>query len=110
MAVIKAIVLAWVRDWKHVWLEVDSSLILDFLRSPSLVPWQLRVQWNNCLFRISQMNFHSSHIFREGNHVADALANYGTSSTDFVWWDTTPSFIASNCNEDRLGIPKYRVR
>ncbi|PRQ50126.1 putative ribonuclease H-like domain, reverse transcriptase zinc-binding domain-containing protein [Rosa chinensis] len=84
MAVIKVIELAWVRDWKHVWLEVDSSLILDFLWSPSLVPWQLRVQWNNCLFRISQMNFHSSHIFREGNHVADALANYGTSSTDFV--------------------------
>ncbi|KAL6190669.1 hypothetical protein ACLB2K_037063 [Fragaria x ananassa] len=32
MAVIKAIELAWVRDWKHVWLEVDSSLVINFLR------------------------------------------------------------------------------
>ncbi|PRQ23156.1 putative ribonuclease H-like domain-containing protein [Rosa chinensis] len=30
MAVIKAIELAWVRDWKYVWLEVNSSLILIF--------------------------------------------------------------------------------
>lgn len=55
MAVIKAVEFAWVRDWKHIWLEVDSSLILDFLKSPFLVPWQLWVQWNNCLFRISQI-------------------------------------------------------
>ncbi|XP_062014448.1 uncharacterized protein LOC133730976 [Rosa rugosa] len=38
MVVIKAIELAWVRDWKHVWLEVDSSLVLTFLRSPHMVP------------------------------------------------------------------------
>ncbi|XP_024156133.1 uncharacterized protein LOC112164125 [Rosa chinensis] len=41
MAVIKAIELAWVRDWKHIWLEVDSSLVLDYIRTPSLVPWSL---------------------------------------------------------------------
>ena len=110
MAVIKAIELAWVRDWKHIWLEVDSSQILDFLKSPSLVPWQLRVQWNNCLFRISQMQFRTSHIFREGNHVADALANYGTSSIGFVWWNAAPTLIASHCNEDLLGLPKFRFR
>jgi hypothetical protein len=43
MAVIQAIELAWVRDWKHIWLEVDSELVLNFIRSPDLVPWQLRV-------------------------------------------------------------------
>ncbi|KAL6133340.1 hypothetical protein ACLB2K_065577 [Fragaria x ananassa] len=44
MAIIVAIELAWVRDWKHIWLEVDSSLVLDYLRSPLLVPWNLRVR------------------------------------------------------------------
>ncbi|KAL6190087.1 hypothetical protein ACLB2K_036487 [Fragaria x ananassa] len=39
MAVFKAIELAWVREWKHIWLEVDSELVLSFLRSPTLVPW-----------------------------------------------------------------------
>ncbi|KAL6191890.1 hypothetical protein ACLB2K_038279 [Fragaria x ananassa] len=63
MTVIKAIELARVREWKHIWLEVDPELILSFLRSPTLVPWQLSVEWSNCLYQISQMNFHSSHIF-----------------------------------------------
>ncbi|XP_024161372.1 uncharacterized protein LOC112168480 [Rosa chinensis] len=38
MAVIKAIELAWVRDWNYVWLEVDSQILLDLLCSPMLAP------------------------------------------------------------------------
>ena len=38
MAVIQAIELAWVREWKHIWLEVDSTLVLNFLHAPHLVP------------------------------------------------------------------------
>ena len=110
MAVITAIEIAWVRDWKHIWLEVDSSLVLDYIRSPSLVPWQLRIRWLNCLYRISQMHFRSSHIFREGNKVADALANYGTSLSAQEWWDTPPPFVLSYCNSDILGLPQFRFR
>ncbi|KAL6187407.1 hypothetical protein ACLB2K_038806 [Fragaria x ananassa] len=43
MAVIQAIELTWVRDWKHIWLKVDSTIVLNFLRDPHLVPWRLRV-------------------------------------------------------------------
>ncbi|KAK9931811.1 hypothetical protein M0R45_019074 [Rubus argutus] len=109
MAVIKAIELAWVRDWKHIWIEVDSSIVLHYLLFPSLVPWNLRVRWMNCIHTISQMSFRSSHIFREGNRVADALANFGSSSSSsrFVWWDSPPSFIVSLCNED-LSLSQYR--
>ncbi|KAL6182579.1 hypothetical protein ACLB2K_043998 [Fragaria x ananassa] len=82
MAVIKAIELAWVRDWKHIWLEVDSSLVLDYIRRPSLVPWPLRVRWLNCLYRISKMNFKATHIFREGNRIADALTNQDREERD----------------------------
>ncbi|KAL6222077.1 hypothetical protein ACLB2K_005469 [Fragaria x ananassa] len=37
MTIIVAIEFAWVRDWKYIWLEVDSSLVLDYLRSPLFV-------------------------------------------------------------------------
>ncbi|XP_004309472.1 PREDICTED: putative ribonuclease H protein At1g65750-like [Fragaria vesca subsp. vesca] len=93
MAVIQAIELAWVRDWEHIWLEVDSIIVLNFLQDPHLVPWRLRVGWGNFLHRISQMNFRSSHIFREGNQVADALANMGLSMSALSWWDEPPHFI-----------------
>ena len=110
MAVITAIELAWVRDWKHVWLEIDSSTVLDYIRTPSLVPWQLRVRWLNCLYRISTMTFKSSHIFREGNRVADALANHGTSLSEQIWWDVPPPFILSYYERDFLGMPNFRLR
>ncbi|KAL6146202.1 hypothetical protein ACLB2K_056885 [Fragaria x ananassa] len=110
MAVITAIELAWVRDWKHVWLEINSSTVLDYIRTPSLVPWQLRVRWLNCLYRISTMTFKSSHIFREGNRVADALANHGTSLSEQIWWDVPPLFILSYYERDFLGMPNFRLR
>lgn len=54
MAVIKAIQLAWVRDWNHIWLEVDSSRLLDFLH----------FEWHNCLYPLCQISACSlfSHI------------------------------------------------
>lgn len=108
MVVIKAIELAWVRDWKHIWLEVDSSLVLDYIRRPSLVPWPLRVRWLNCLYRISKMNFKATHIFREGNKIADALANQGTSCSELMWWDEPPPFILLSYNNDVRGMPQFR--
>ena len=56
------------------------------------------------------MHFRSSHIFREGNKVADALANYGTSLSKQEWWDTPPHFVLSYCNSDILGLPQFRFR
>ncbi|PRQ43671.1 hypothetical protein RchiOBHm_Chr3g0470951 [Rosa chinensis] len=45
---------------------------------------QIRVEWGNWLHCISQMQFWCSHIFREGNQVADALANFGLTSDTMV--------------------------
>ena len=91
-------------------MEIDSSTVLDYIRTPSLVPWQLRVRWLNCLYRISTMTFKSSHIFREGNRVADALANHGTSLSKQIWWDVPPPFILSYYERDFLGMPNFRLR
>lgn len=32
------------------------------------------------------------HIFREGNQVADAIANHGRQMNSYIWWDFVPSF------------------
>jgi hypothetical protein len=34
-----------------------------------------------------------SHVYREGNFVADKLANLGLTVTNFTWWHTTPPSI-----------------
>ncbi|KAL6124174.1 hypothetical protein ACLB2K_076689 [Fragaria x ananassa] len=101
MAVIKAIELAWISDWKYVWLEVDSQIVLDLLRSPMSAPLQLHVLWKNCLYRISMMDFRCSHIYREGNQIANALASFGISSSGMTWWNTPPDFIRSLYDRDK---------
>ncbi|XP_004301067.1 PREDICTED: uncharacterized protein LOC101309260 [Fragaria vesca subsp. vesca] len=108
MAVIKAIDLAWVREWRHIWLEVDSAIVLNFIHSPHLIPWRFRVAWDNCMYRVSQMQFQCSHIFREGNQVADALANFDLSSSSLVYWDSIPQFLMNLCLQDQLGLPHFR--
>ena len=93
-----------------MWLEVDSTLVLHFLKSPNLVSWQLRVDWGNCLFRISQMQFRCSHIFREGNQVADAFANFGLTSDVMVCWDSSLAFVVSLYHRDFMSFPNFRFR
>ncbi|KAL5164448.1 hypothetical protein HKD37_18G049772 [Glycine soja] len=38
------------RNWRKVWFECDSILVMEAFKNPSLVPWRLRRHWKNCLF------------------------------------------------------------
>lgn len=54
------------------------------------------------------MSFKVSPIFRAGNQVADALANYGAINSSFSWWDSCPTLISFFCLRDWLGMSNYR--
>lgn len=84
--VMRATEIAKVKQWLNLWLETDSSLVVHAFKSKNQVPWQIRNRWSNALVIIRSMNFVVTHIFREGNQVADSLANYGLSSTSFEFW------------------------
>ncbi|CAN6701260.1 unnamed protein product [Malus baccata var. baccata] len=56
---------AWVCDWKHLWIKTDSTLVQHYLyKALSTVSW----------FR--QMSFVPTHIYRDGNQVAYLLDSY----------------------------------
>ena len=57
------------------------------------------------------MHGHCSHILREGNVVADALASNGQNLPCFgsQWWDEAPSFLGPLLDRDSLGLPFYRA-
>jgi ribonuclease HI len=66
------------KNGRKLWLVPDSKpVVLGFSASSIVVPWQLRKRWTNCLNLIMSMEFMVTHIFREGNHYADKLANIG---------------------------------
>jgi ribonuclease HI len=106
----RAIEIAFQKNWHHLWLESDSALVVLAFNNPSKhVAWQLRNRWKNVMFMASQTNLIVSHIYREGNQVADLLANYGLNLTSFVFWNGSPLFISDFVNRNKGGIPSFRL-
>lgn len=93
------------KGWHNLWLESDSMLVIHYLQNRSLnPPWQIRNRWLNCLSMISSMSFHFSHIYREGNEAADALANLGLLQDNLSWWESPPLAIRGFLYKDLCGV------
>lgn len=82
-----------------------SRYVVDLFTQRSLdVPWKLLGRWRATLHYISGMDFMLSHIFREGNHVADRLSKMDSFS---LWWETPPQEITQNLLQDYVGSVSY---
>ncbi|KAE9620110.1 putative ribonuclease H-like domain-containing protein [Lupinus albus] len=79
--------------WNCIWLECDSSLVVDISKGKGSPPWMLLNKWLKCRDILASMDYKVTHIFREDNVCADRLANYGISSNCFTFWDTIPQFL-----------------
>ncbi|XP_057808794.1 uncharacterized protein LOC131023266 [Salvia miltiorrhiza] len=76
LAVIYAITIAHQRGWLMLWIEGDSAYIVRLLESRSLdVPGCSMAAWKKALRLLEEFSVQVSHIFREGNCVADLMAN-----------------------------------
>lgn len=64
-------------NWRNLWIETDSMLVVLAFKSITSVPWSLKNRWKNCISFTRNMNFVVSHIYRERNRYADRLANIG---------------------------------
>jgi ribonuclease HI len=70
----RAIEIAYQNNWSQIWIETDSSLVVSTFNQPSNpVAWQLRNRWKNAMFMMSEMHCVITHIYREGNQIADLL-------------------------------------
>jgi hypothetical protein len=57
----------------------------------------------------SQMNVNVTHIYREGNQVADLLANNGLLIPSMVFWSDPPLFVRDCFVRNKQGIPSFRI-
>jgi hypothetical protein len=106
----RAIEIAFHHNWSNLWIESDSSIVVSAFSNPTKpVPWQLRNKWKNVMFMVRQLNCILTHIYREGNQVADSLANHGLTSSSLVFWNDPPLFISDSFNRNKLGIPCFRL-
>ncbi|GAU47028.1 hypothetical protein TSUD_239850 [Trifolium subterraneum] len=109
-AAISAIEVAFRFNWHNLWIETDSTLVVRAFQNHSyVVTWNLRNKWTNALFLFKQLNGIVSHIFREGNQVADSLANYGCTLTSSSSCHQAPGFIRYGSEKNKLGFPSFRI-
>ncbi|KAK2657504.1 hypothetical protein Ddye_010556 [Dipteronia dyeriana] len=104
-----AINFAWQNGWHRIWLESDSSYVVQLLSSRSeQVPWRVRQAWQRCIYHISKMEFQFSHIFREDNQVADALSKHALGLEVDSWWTNSLSFCSLLVDNDCMGRESFR--
>ena len=108
IATMYAIELSFRYGWRSLWLESDSELVVRAFATPSVVPWDLRNRWQNCLSILPSMRFYVTHIFREGNICADWLAKYGLSQNGLLWLSSIPAPLFSLVQFNKSGMPAYR--
>ncbi|CAJ2637539.1 unnamed protein product [Trifolium pratense] len=106
----RAIEIAFEKNWLNIWLETDSSLVVAAFNNPTKpVAWPLRNRWQNVLFMTNHMNFFVTHIYREGNKAADLIANHGLTLSSFISWNIAPLFITDCMSSNKLGMPSFRL-
>jgi len=103
-----AIELAHLKQWHNLWLETDSMLVFLAFKSPNIVPWNLRNRWDNCIYLLNSFRFQVSHIYREGNHCADQLANIGLAISSHFWYTDVPPQIVAEFSRNKTGFPNFR--
>lgn len=97
---------------KHVTLSLDSnrlSKIGTYAAGIYIIPWAIVyiVKHIKCLLASFQQA-RISHIFREGNNMADSLANWAVateSSADFTTFDELPKAAKGAFLLDKMGLP-----
>jgi ribonuclease HI len=106
--VMRAIEMAFEHNWLNLWIETDSSIAVLAFKSISIVPWAIRNRWLNCLLLTVNMNVIITHIYREGNDIADSLANIGIGLDNVCFFNEPPSCIVDSLYRNQLGLPSFR--
>ncbi|XP_070011018.1 uncharacterized protein [Nicotiana sylvestris] len=94
-------------------IESDLLLVIQMVKGNITPFWQIREEITQVQNMTSQGFFQLERIFREGNLVADQLANLGERNkqkTFFIEDTTLPKQIKSTMKNEVNGSPTFRVR
>ena len=61
--VLRAIELAHEKGWNNLWIEKDSSLVVQAFKYKREIPWNVRNRWNNAQYTIRNMNCIVTHTY-----------------------------------------------
>ncbi|GMN68018.1 hypothetical protein TIFTF001_037072 [Ficus carica] len=95
--------------WTHLWFEYDATYVVDLLQNKSInIPWKFLTRWVRAMNYLQENTYYVTHVFREGNHMADKLASHATHLEEENWWFACRNFISLAVNKDNVGLLLYR--
>ncbi|KAJ7971564.1 Ribonuclease H [Quillaja saponaria] len=103
--------LAWKMGFRKVQLESDSSAMLELISKGSTTYHPHFPIIQECRNLISKYwSIQLGHVYREGNYVADWLANLRVSlQIGYHLWDKPPDGLSLLLLHDILGIAQCRI-
>jgi ribonuclease HI len=93
----------------RLWMETDSMAVVNAFHKAIGIPWKMQSRWHNCMHFCTLIG--CTHILREDNMAADALAKneQGLAMFSSQWRPSPPPFISSFLLRDSLGLPFSRI-
>ncbi|XP_019234932.1 PREDICTED: uncharacterized protein LOC109215344 [Nicotiana attenuata] len=112
VAIVDALRFCRLHQYSHVWIQIDSMLMKKIIDGTWKTPWCIADQVEEIMQLLEGCNYIVSHIFREGNKLADQLANYALDFGDIECKDFWQLDIQGGriVNEDKLQRPYLRVK
>ena len=109
LAVLKGLILAK-QYGDHIWIESDSETVVRWISTGQLGAAVVCHSLARIRGELRGVSWRMTHIFREGNKVAELLAKNGSKATTSVVFsrDSTPSLVKALCRLDQLGLPNFR--
>ncbi|KAL6570169.1 hypothetical protein OROMI_014683 [Orobanche minor] len=95
-----------------VWVEVDSKIALSLIEHSTTSHWQLQGIISKIRDFRGSIEIRFSHIFREGNAVADWLANHGCDRKDFFLHNvySISGKLLGVIKLDKMSYPYIRIK
>ncbi|XP_042987275.1 uncharacterized protein LOC122315428 [Carya illinoinensis] len=91
-------------------IEMDSMLVLNWLRTQRCGLWYMEDYWEEIQSRLANRHVSFAHCYRESNSVADGFAKMGAKGISGSWSSLSelPASIRGNIRLDRGGLPYIR--
>ncbi|XP_012843177.1 PREDICTED: uncharacterized protein LOC105963331 [Erythranthe guttata] len=98
------------RQFTRVWIELDAEVTVRLLLHTDKGHWSLQSFLTAIRNSLSTLEYRIIHIYREGNTVADVLANLGCQTELALTFTTAeiPRPIQQMIRMDQLGYPSFR--
>ncbi|KAL2462164.1 Uncharacterized protein Adt_45584 [Abeliophyllum distichum] len=103
--------LCWQNNINKVWVEVDSKAAMLLCIQKDKGPWKVQYTLESIHQYASKMDIQFSHIWREGNKIADWFANKGYNEKCFklLQGDELHGVVRGLIRMDKMNMASIRM-